>query len=52
MSPGPTPIQNTPASQQEAPYGQYEESAQTGKVIRVKDIAFITYVYPNLLESL
>ena len=29
-------------SQKETPHGQYEESAQTGKVIRVQDVAFIT----------
>lgn len=28
--------------QREAPYGQYEEHMQAGKVIRVQDIAFIT----------
>ena len=29
-------------SQKEIPYGQYKESVQAGKVIRVKDVAFIT----------
>lgn len=28
--------------QREAPYGQYEENIQAGKVIRIQDIAFIT----------
>ena len=41
----PSPVEaQTPLSphQQEAPYGQYEESPQAGKVIRVQDVAFIT----------
>ena len=32
----------TPHPQQKVPYGHYEEHVQTGKVIKVQDIAFIT----------
>jgi len=32
----------SPPSPQEIPCGQYEESVQAGKVIRVQDVAFIT----------
>lgn len=42
-SPGPVKVQKTSHShKREAPYGQYEESVQVGKVIRIQDIAFIT----------
>ena len=32
----------TPPSLQEVPHGHYEEDTQTGKVVKVQDIAFIT----------
>lgn len=42
-SPGPVKVRTTsPFRKREAPYGQYEESVQAGKVIRIQDIAFIT----------
>ena len=36
------PVQTTVPPHQHASYGQYEESAQEGKVIRIQDVAFIT----------
>lgn len=36
------PVQTTVPPHQHASYGQYEESAQEGKVIRIHDVAFIT----------
>lgn len=33
--------------QKEATYGRYKEHIRMGKVIRIQDVAFITYVYPH-----
>jgi len=51
-SPAPPEDQSKPR-RREALYGQYKEHVRMGMVIRVQDVAFITYVYPlsNFLLS-
>ena len=51
-NPAPLEDQSKPRGR-EALYGQYKEHVQMGMVIRVQDVAFITYVYPlsNFLLS-
>ena len=48
----PVPDQSKPRPR-ESLYGQYKEHIRMGMVIRVQDVAFITYVYPlsNFLLS-
>lgn len=41
-----TPVMSSPIrADRRAPLGEYQENIKTGKVIKVQDIAFITYVY-------
>ena len=38
--------------QQETTYCKYKEHARMGRVIKIQDVAFITYVHPKSIPSL
>ena len=45
-TPAPPPAKRQPL-QSAAIYGEYKENVRMGKVIRIRDVAFITYVGPE-----
>ena len=51
-SPAPRKRQSKPQLQSEGPYAEYKEHVRMGKVIKIRDVAFITYVYQKSILAL